>query len=84
MLDVRCGGAPARSAVLLMPQSEGIALSTPVDFAARAGQRCTFALGDGFNMSYLAHYAKYTGGDGGSGGTVNDADIEELRIWMQP
>jgi hypothetical protein len=51
-----------------------------VAFDARAGQRCTFALDDGFNMSYLAHYAKFTAGDGGVNGAVNTAEIGDMHI----
>lgn len=83
-LVVKCGGVPERTRTLVMPQSEGRQLSTAVDFAARAGQRCTFTLEDGFNMSYLAHYAKFTGGEGGTGGRVNDARIGSLHIGALP
>jgi len=84
MLDVRCGGATARSEPLVMPHSDHRQSSTAVAFSARAGQRCTFALEDGFNMSYLAHYTKYTGGAGGSGGEVNTAEVGDLHIAVLP
>ena len=83
MLSIRCAGAPVQSAALVMPHSEGRQQSTALDFNARAGQRCTFALEEGFNMSFLAHYAQYTGGDGGAGGTVNAADIGDMLISPQ-
>jgi hypothetical protein len=83
MMAVQCAGAPVQSAVLVMPHSEGRQQSTAVAFDARAGQRCTFTLDDGFNMSYLAHYAKYTAGDGGVHGAVNTAEIGDMRISAQ-
>ena len=84
MLTVRCAGSPARTQTVVMPHSEGMRQSTAVDFDARAGQRCTFSLGDGFNMSYLAHYALYNGGEGGSGGSVNAAKIGVAHIVALP
>jgi len=84
LLDVRCAGAAAHSDPLLMPHSDHRQSSTAVVFSARAGQRCTFALTDGFNMSYLAHYTKYTGGAGGTGGEVNSADVGDLHIAVLP
>jgi hypothetical protein len=83
MMAVQCAGAPVQSAVLVMPHSEGRQQSTAVAFDARAGQRCTFALDDGFNMSYLAHYAKFTAGDGGVHGAVNTAEIGDMHISAQ-
>jgi hypothetical protein len=44
------------------------------------GQSCTFSLSDGFNMSYLQHYATYTGGAGGAQGPLNAADYGSLQI----
>jgi hypothetical protein len=80
MLAVRCDGGAAQGAALVMPHSEGREPSTAAVFTARAGQRCTFALEDGFNMSYLEHYTKYTGGAGGSGGALNAAEFGDLHI----
>jgi hypothetical protein len=82
-ITVQCAGAPVQSAALVMPHSEGRQQSTAVAFDARAGQRCTFTLDDGFNMSYLAHYAKYTSGDGGVHGAVNTAEIGDMHISAQ-
>ena len=77
MLSVQCAGAQVQSAPVVMPHSEGRQQSTAVAFDARAGQRCTFNLADGFNMSYLAHNAKFFGD---TGGPVNSADIGDLQI----
>lgn len=83
-LRVECAGAPAQSSVVVMPHSRGKQWSTGVAFEARAGQRCTFALDDGFNMSRLAQYANYTGGNGGIQGPLNTAEIGELSIAPLP
>ena len=80
MLMVQCAGATAQTAPVVMPHSEGKQSSTAVAFSARAGQRCTFTLDEGFNMTFLAHNAKFTGGPGGPGGPVNSADIGDLQI----
>lgn len=80
MLDVQCAGGAVQSAVLVMPHNDKQQLSTTASFGARAGQRCTFALGDGFNMSYLDKYVNYTGGHGGADGPINDAEYGELKI----
>lgn len=79
-LNVQCAGAEAQSGVVVMPHSEGRQPSTAVSFTARAGQRCTFALEDGFNMSYLQKYANYNGGAGGDSGVLNEADLGDLKI----
>jgi hypothetical protein len=72
----------AVQSVLVMPQSEGS--SNPrAGVRGAAGQRCTFTLDDGFNMSYLAHYAKYTARDGGVLGAVNTAEIGDMHISPQ-
>lgn len=83
-LRVECAGAPAQVATVVMPHSAGKQWSTAVTFAARAGQRCTFALDEGFNMSRLAHYANYTGGNGGSAGALNNADVGDMSIAPLP
>jgi hypothetical protein len=79
-LAVQCAGAPAQSSVLVMPHSDAKQRSTAVTFNARAGQRCTFTMDEGFNMSFLAQYANYSGGQGGIGGAVNAADYGDLYI----
>ena len=77
---VRCGGEAVQRSPLVMPQSDGVQASTVVRFRAHAHARCAFSLASGFNMSDLAHYAYYTGGQGGTTGPVNSAHIEGLRI----
>ena len=65
---------------MVMPHSKGEQRSTGVAFTARAGQACVIALHDGFNMSDLRHFARYTGGAGGAEGPLNDARIGVLEI----
>ncbi len=77
---IRCAGEVLRERPLVMPQSEGVQASTVVRFRARAGERCVFDLTGGFNMSDLAHYAYFTGGQGGITGPVNSAKIYGLRV----
>ena len=75
-----CDGAPAQSGPVVMPHSTGLATSTAWVFTARAGVPCRFTLDDGFNMSDLAHFRLYTGGQGGETGPLNDAAIGTLDI----
>lgn len=79
-LVVRCDGAPEQSLPMVMPHSVRTQASTYASFEARAGAACEFAIDDGFNMSYLANFSHYTGGEGGSDGALNQADIHELLI----
>jgi glycogen debranching enzyme len=82
--SVRCGpNAEPQRGVVVMPHiapGEGAALSTAFVFRARDGQRCRLVLSDGVNMSYLAHFALYTGGAGGRTGPLNRATIRAFRI----
>jgi hypothetical protein len=80
ILDMDCAGAAKQSEPLVMPHSAAEQESSAASFVARAGQSCTFSLGDGFNMSYLQHYAHYTGGEGGAQGPLNEADYTDLQI----
>jgi hypothetical protein len=80
MLQVSCGRQPLQRAPIVMPHSEGEQSSTAVVFNAAAGERCRFALDEGFNMSFLEHYARYTGGAGGARGPLNDAGYGDLQI----
>ena len=80
MLSVRCVGADAQRAPIVMPHGAAQQLSTAATFRARKGQACKFALDQGFNMSFLTHYAQYTGGEGGATGPVNEAMYGELQI----
>ena len=79
-LGIRCAGDDAQRVPLVMPHSVGTRQSTYAEFSAGAKARCTFVLEDGFNMSYLQHFAHYTGGAGGIEGPRNQADVDALRI----
>jgi hypothetical protein len=80
MLAIRCKGSGAQHVPLVMPHSVGTQRSTYGEFQAQAHATCRFALEDGFNMSYLQHFAHYTGGAGGIDGPLNKADIGDLLI----
>lgn len=80
MLLIRCAGSHEQRLPIVMPHSVGVQRSTWGNFAAKTGASCEFALDDGFNMSYLTHFAHYTGGAGGSDGPLNQADVYELVI----
>ncbi|WP_458069699.1 MGH1-like glycoside hydrolase domain-containing protein [Rhodanobacter sp. BL-MT-08] len=80
MLVVQCGDGEAQRVPLVMPHSLGEQASTYGEFTVKAGNHCSFNLDDGFNMSYLAHFAHYTGGAGGDSGPLNDANIHDLQI----
>ena len=77
---VQCDGAAQQSVVLTLPHSVGRQRSTSGSFEAKAGRRCTIALAPGFNMSYLGHFAHYTGGQGGAGGPLNEAEVGDMLI----
>ena len=79
-LSLRCGGEKEQVLPVVMPHSKGEQRSTSVEFDARAGQACVIALRDGFNMSDLRHFARYTGGEGGAEGPLNEARIGTLEI----
>ncbi len=83
-LAIGCDTSAEQIAPVVMPQSIGQQWSTAVTFKARKGQRCTFELRDGFNMSYLARNALYTGEQGGASGPVNEAQIKDLQISPLP
>ncbi len=80
MLVIHCDGLPVQNVPLVMPHSVGTQRSTYGEFSAPAHASCRFALEDGFNMSYLQHFAHYTGGAGGIDGPLNDASIDDLLI----
>ncbi len=80
MLAIRCDGAAEQRVPIVMPHSVREQRSTWGEFAAKAGAHCSFALEDGFNMSYLSHFAHYTGGVGGSDGPLNAADVKGMVI----
>ena len=66
-----------------MPHSVGAQDSTGVEFVAGSAP-CHFTLEEGFNMSALAHFAHYTGGQGGREGVVNDARVLGLQLMPLP
>jgi len=80
MLRVNCTGSDEQHLPIVMPHSVRTQQSTWGRFGAKAGAACRFDLDDGFNMSYLGHFAHYTGGSGGSDGALNQADVHALLI----
>ncbi|HEX7916955.1 MGH1-like glycoside hydrolase domain-containing protein [Rudaea sp.] len=80
MLAIDCEGAAKQSAPIVMPHSVAKDFSTAAAFEAKAGKKCTFSLGQGFNMSFLSRNKLYTGEQGGESGPLNEADYGELRI----
>lgn len=87
MLVVHCDGSDAQRLPIVMPHSVRMQHSTWGRFSATAGSRCRFTLDDGFNMSYLSHFAHYTGGNDGAGGItgpLNEADVQALLIDPAP
>ncbi|MGA8092654.1 MAG: hypothetical protein WB823_00130 [Steroidobacteraceae bacterium] len=86
-LEVRCAGGARQVLPVVMPQSEDWQASTTVRFAADAGAACTFRLLQGFNMSDLAGFARYTGSPAANGyatGPPDSARIGALRIAPLP
>jgi len=82
-LLVRCEGQADQRVAVTMPHSIGPQDSTLVEFQAGTGP-CHFTLEAGFNMSALAHFAHYTGGQGGRDGVVNDARVLGLQLMPIP
>lgn len=80
MLTIRCDGSATQKLPIAMPHSVREERSTYGQFVAKAGATCHFTLEDGFNMSYLSHFAHFTGGAGGSDGPLNKADVHSLVI----
>jgi len=81
----RCGGEAEQSGGIVMPHTVGTAswgYSTGFFFKARAQTPCELRIADGFNMSYLESFARYTGGRGGESGALNRADIAAAQIDM--
>jgi hypothetical protein len=88
-LEVRCAGNARQVLPIVMPQSEDWQASTTVRFTANAGAWCSFRLLQGFNMSDLAGFARYTGAgpaaaNGGATGPLDGARIRALRIAPLP
>jgi hypothetical protein len=81
----RCGDEAEQSGGIVMPHTVGTAswgYSTGFFFKARAQTPCELRIADGFNMSYLESFARYTGGRGGESGALNRADIAAAQIDM--
>jgi hypothetical protein len=82
-VTVRCGGEAEQSASVAMPHSGAAGsweFSTGAFFQARGSDPCALLVGDGFNMSYLTHFARYTGGRGGAAGAFNRAEVAAAQI----
>ena len=82
-VTARCGSEAEQFGSVAMPhQGEAASwgFSTGFFFKAGSNDACELRVGDGFNMSYLAHFARYTGGHGGTSGALNRADVAAARI----
>ncbi|HEY9255791.1 MAG TPA: Six-hairpin glycosidase-like protein [Stenotrophomonas sp.] len=82
-LRIRCEGQADQLLPVTMPHSVGAQDSTGAEFVAGSAP-CHFTLEEGFNMSALAHFAHYTGGQGGREGVVNDARVLGLQLMPLP
>lgn len=83
-LQVQCPELPMQQSTLVMPHlatATEAGLSTVASFEAKAGTECKISIVDGFNMSYLQHFALYTGGKGGQTGPLNQAVIHKALLW---
>ncbi len=68
---------------LVMPHlanSSVIDLSTAFHYQAKRGEACHVVVTDGFNMSYLSHFALYTAARGGKSGAWNRASIYRATV----
>jgi hypothetical protein len=82
-VTARCGSEADQIGSVAMPQQDDAAawrFSTGFLFKANANGACELRVADGFNMSYLAHFERYTAGNGGRSGALNRADIAAARI----
>jgi hypothetical protein len=82
-VTARCAGGAEQSGSVVMPQmaqAGSWGRSTGFFFQARAADTCEINVADGFNMSYLESFARYTGGQGGRSGALNRADIAAAQI----
>jgi alpha-glucosidase len=81
-VTARCGGDAEQSGSVVMPHLDARSwgYSSGFFFNARAETECELRIADGFNMSYLSHFARYTGGRGGESGALNRADIAAAKI----
>jgi hypothetical protein len=77
-VTARCGSEAEQSGSVAMPhlgEAGSWGLSTGFFFKASGNTACELRVRDGFNMSYLESFARYTGGQGGQSGPLNRADI---------
>jgi hypothetical protein len=82
-VTARCGGEADQVGSVAMPhlgELNSWGFSTGFFFQASGGEGCELRIGDGFNMSYLSHFARYTGGQGGVSGVLNRGDIAAARV----
>jgi alpha-glucosidase len=80
---VRCGSEAEQLGGVAMPhlgEAGALGFSTGFFFKASGDEACELRIVDGFNMSYLAHFARYTGGRGGASGALNRADVAAARF----
>ena len=80
---VRCGTEAEQLGSVAMPhlgEANPWGFSSGFFFKAGSNDACEVRVGDGFNMSYLAHFAHYTGGRGGASGALNRADVAAAQI----
>jgi hypothetical protein len=85
IVAARCVGEAEQSGGIVMPHTGGAGswgYSTGFFFKARAEAPCELRVADGFNMSYLESFARYTAGRGGESGALNRADIAAAQIDM--
>jgi hypothetical protein len=82
-VTVRCGSETEQLGSVAMPHlgdASPWGFSTGFFFQASSNDACELRVEDGLNMSYLAHFARYTGGRGGAAGALNRADVAAAQI----
>jgi hypothetical protein len=73
---------PQRGTIVMphLANSSLINLSTAFQYEAKRGEECHIVVADGFNMSYLSHFALYTAARGGKSGPWNRATIRRATV----
>ncbi|HEV7610329.1 MAG TPA: hypothetical protein VGO37_00455 [Steroidobacteraceae bacterium] len=82
-VTARCGSEAGQVGSVAMPhlgELNSWGFSTGFFFKASSGAGCELSIGDGFNMSYLSHFARYTGGQGGVSGALNRGEIAAAQV----
>jgi hypothetical protein len=82
-VSARCGDQAEQVGSVAMPhlgEAGSWGLSTGFFFKASRNEACELLVRDGFNMSYLNHFARYTAGKGGKSGALNRADIAAAQV----